>query len=407
MKSLICTVWIFYASSSFAASILIPMDEHQANHLKAYGLAYFTLEHDTEVSWLLNYRGGSFILDYSALVETECIARGVSFEIISAAQANTILQGISGLSVNMDIAHMGKAPRIAVYSPRNEIIEDETDAVILVLDYAEIPYDIIYDPEVLDDRLMMYDWLHLHHEDFTGQVDRFNWRESQILEKELQIQNAKTLGFASVPDMKAEVVRKIRAFLAGGGYLFAMCSGAETFDLSLSVLDDAINPFIHPLPNPDLHYDKTLAFHNFQLIPGHQRRYSDINIDRSFRQELGYFTLFEFSAKYDLVPAILTQNHEHVIKEFFGLTTAFNKYTVKSTVTTLGENSEDGFVRYVCGEFGMGHWSYYSGHDPERNNFRGGDWAPTDLNLCPNSPGYRLILNNVLFPSANKKKRKT
>ncbi len=407
MRTLIVFLCIIQAMYVNASSLLIPMDDSQKNHLKAYGIAFYALEDDMVVDWLLNYRGGGFLMDYSKPIETECNIRGVSYEIVSDAQTNTILKRISSPSVNMNMVRMGRAPKIAVYSPRNDRIEDETDAVMLVLDYAEISYDIIYDLEVLEDQLLLYDWLHLHHEDFTGQVEKFNWRRSSIIEKELQIKNAQKLGYASVPEMKSDVVQKIKGFLVGGGYLFAMCSGAETFDLALSVEELDINPFVYGLITPDLDYTKTLAFENFILEQGPSRRYSDINVAGGFDRELGYFTLFEFSAKWDIVPAILTQNHEHVIYEFFGLTTAFNKYTVKPSALILGENGENGHVRYIYGELGNGHWSYYSGHDPERRNLRGRNRAPTDLSLFPNSPGYRLILNNVLFPSTKKKKQKT
>jgi hypothetical protein len=383
------------------------MDNTQKNHLKAYGIAYHALQQDHVVDWLLNYRGGSFLMDYDGDIETECMVRGVTYQLISAAQVNFILRQIASPSVNMHMVRMGRAPKIAVYSPRNELIADETDAVMLVLDYAEIPYDILYDPEVLDDQLVKYDWLHLHHEDFTGQVDKFNWRRSAVLEKEMQITNAQMLGYASVPEMKIEVARKIKTFLAGGGYLFAMCSAAETFDLALSAEDLPVNPFLHDEILPDLDYSNTLAFHDFILEPGSGRRYSDINVGGGFNGELGYFNVTEFSAKWDIVPTILTQNHERVIPEFFGRTTAFTKYTVKPTALILAENPENDYVRYIYGELGNGHWSYYSGHDPERRSYRGRPRAQTDLSLFPNSPGYRLILNNVLFPSTRKKKQKT
>ena len=407
MRPLIILLLILQLSVCDASSLLIPMDISQRDHLKAYGIAYFALREDMAVDWLLNYRGGSFLMEFSAEIESECIVRGVSYEIISSIETNGILRMIDSPSQNMNLVRMGRAPKIAVYSPRNELIEDDTDAVLLVLDYAEIPYDIIYDPEILDDELTMFDWLHLHHEDFTGQVDKFNWRESARIENEMQITNAQRLGFASVSDMKQEVVKKITAFLAGGGYLFAMCSGAETFDLALSVENLALNPFTFDITDPELDYDKTLAFEHFVLEDGFSRRYSDINIGGGFEEELGYFTVFEFSAKTDIVPSILTQNHEHVIPEFFGRTTAFNRKTVKSSALILGENPENDNVRYIYGELGNGHWSYYSGHDPERRNYRGRHRGPTDLSLFPNSPGYRLILNNVLFPSTRKKRQKT
>jgi len=382
------------------------MDKLQKNHLKAYGIAYNILAHQVPVDWLLNYKGGSFLVDYYEWTEKECIIKGVSYQVISDAEVNAILLEINSPSTNMNIVRMGRAPKIAVYSPRNDLIDDDTDAVLLVLDFAEIPYDIIYDNEVLDDRLVLYDWLHLHHEDFTGQVDRFSWRPSSVVEAEVQKMNAQRHGYATVSDMKQDVAGKIKVFLAGGGYLFAMCSGAETFDLALSAEDFDTNPFDKSSAYFQPDYSKTLAFRNFTLETGYDRRYSDINVGRGYNQ-LGYFTLFEFSAKWDIVPAILTQDHERVIQEFSGLTTAFNKDMVKPKATILGENKNNGNVRYIFGEFGQGHWSYYSGHDPERRFSRGRGRQPTDLRMFPNSPGYRLILNNVLFPSTRKKKQKT
>jgi len=396
-----------YPYFSGASSILIPMDEFQQNHLKAYGIAYYSLQNDVPVDWLLNYREGSFLMQYSKGIETECRVRGVSYEVISDPQTNSILAKVASPSVNMNLVRMGRAPKIAVYSPRNDLIEDETDAVLLVLDYAEIPYDIIYDNEVLDDELVLYDWLHLHHEDFTGQVDKFNWRWSNIMEGEMQKMNAQSLGYASVTDMKKDVALKIKSFLAGGGYLFAMCSGAETFDLALSAEELEISPFTNGIVRYELDYTKTLAFTNFTLEDGYSRRFSDINVSRDWNRKLSYFSIFEFSAKWDVVPAILTQNHEHIIQEFSGLTTAFSKQTVKSSALILGENNANGNVRYLYGELGNGHWSYYSGHDPEKRNSRGRNGQPTDLSMFPNSPGYRLILNNVLFPSTKKKRQKT
>ena len=392
---------------SGATSILIPMDELQQNHLKAYGIAYHTLENDIPVDWLLNYRGGSFLMKYSKSAETECRVRGVTYEVISDAQTIAILAKIASPAVNTNLVRMGRAPKIAVYSPRNDLIEDDTDAVLLVLDYAEIPYDIIYDNAVLNDELALYDWLHLHHEDFTGQVDKFNWRWSNIMEGEMQKMNAQRLGYASVTDMKKDVALKIKSFLSGGGYLFAMCSGAETFDLALSAEELEISPFTNGIVRYELDYTKTLAFTNFTLEDGYSRRFSDINVSRDWNRQLSYFSIFEFSAKWDVVPAILTQNHEQIIQEFSGLTTAFSKHTVKSSALILGENNVTGNVRYLYGELGNGHWSYYSGHDPESRNSRGRGRQPTDLSMFPNSAGYRLILNNVLFPSTKKKRQKT
>jgi hypothetical protein len=411
MKTFLSVVFTLLFSASHAYSLLIPMDKHQRNHLKAYGIAFFTLREGVAVDWLLNYRGGSFMIPYSGRVENECLVRGISFELITDDAAQAILREIANPSVNMNVVKLETAPTIAVYSIKNELIADETDAVITVLDYAEIPYTIIYDDEVLQDDLVKYDWLHLHHEDFTGQIWRFRWRQSAILESKMQEATAARLGYTTVSDMKLDVAKKIKTFCAGGGYLFAMCSGAETFDIALAAEGIEISGITYDADdeskNQKLDFTKSLAFENFTLEPENSRKFSDINSGRPdfFDQRHDFFNLFDFSAKWDLVPAMLTQNHEHVIQEFTGQTTSFNKYVVKSEALVLGENKKGNNVRYIYGELGRGHWTYYSGHDPETSpgRMRG----PTDLNLYPHSPGYRLILNNVLFPSAKKKKQKT
>ena len=389
------------------------MDDGQKNHLKAYGLAYFILQKDFEVDWLLNYRGGSFLVDYSTQIENECVVRGISFQVVSSATVNSILLEIAKPEVNMEIVKLQTAPRIAVYSIKNELIQDETDAVITVLNFSEIPYTILYDDEVLKDELIKYDWLHLHHEDFTGQHGRFMRRESSVIESKLQEENALRLGYAKVSQMKLDVAKRIKGFCAGGGYLFAMCSGAETFDIALAAegVDIVESLFDGDDPETDaqskLDFTKTLAFENFILEPGSSRKFSDINTGRQDFGEStnGFFTLFDFSAKWDIIPTMLTQDHEHVIKEFMGQTTAFNPYLIKPEALVLGENSVADNVRYIYGELGRGHWTFYGGHDPEGSPGR--RRTPTDLNLYPHSPGYRLILNNVLFPSAKKKKQKT
>ncbi|MBX2963106.1 MAG: asparagine synthetase B [Cyclobacteriaceae bacterium] len=395
-------------AKALANSILIPMDNSQRNHLKAYGLTYFVLQKDIPVDWLLNYRGGSFLMDYSPVAEMECKIRGVSYEVISTAAATKIVNEISSPAVNMSAVRLEKVPRIAVYSPRNEFIQDETDAVILVLDFAEIPYDIIYDEEIYNDALARYDWIHLHHEDFTGQPGRSRWRESSIMEYKAQEVTAAKLGFANVPDLKLEIARKLKAFVAGGGYLFAMCSAAESIDVALAVNGADLNELSDEELNDTarLDYSLTFAFENFVVEPPYSRRFSDINIGRrDFMPSGDFFSLFTFSAKWDLIPSLLTQNHTHVIREFSGLTTSFNKDLVKPEVFVLGENKRERNIRYMYSELGKGFWTFYSGHDPEGHPGRGR--TPTDLNLHPNSPGYRLILNNVLFPSAQKKKQKT
>ncbi|MBN8653640.1 MAG: asparagine synthetase B [Cytophagales bacterium] len=399
---------IIVAQVTYANSIFIPMDESQRDHLKAYGLAFHTLSIGQPVDWLLNYRGGSFLIPFNNEVLTECKVRGISFELISSAKANGILTEIARPDVNLNVVRLETAPRVAVYSPKNELINDETDAVILVLDYAEIPYTILYDEEILKDELAKFDWLHLHHEDFTGQHGRFLRRESAIIQAKIQEETAIRLGFASVTDMKLAVAKRIKGFTAGGGYLFAMCSGAETFDIALAAEGSGIS--FKDLSGDDdaaLDYSKTLAFENFTLEPAASRRFSDINANgpESFQPGSSYFQLFQFSAKWDIVPSLLTQNHEHVIKEFNGQTSSFNAALVKPNAWVLGENRNAGRTRYLYGELGRGHWTYYSGHDPE--GMPGWRRANTDLSMHPHSPGYRLILNNVLFPSAKKKKQKT
>jgi hypothetical protein len=397
---------------SDAYTLLVPMDNSQKNHLKAYGIAFYTLQHGLSVEWLLNYRGGSFLIPYSVAVENECIVRGVSVERLSDGARNKIIQQISSPAINMNVVKLETAPTIGVYSPKNEFIADETDAVITVLDYAEIPYSLIYDEEILRGDLAKFDWIHLHHEDFTGQIWRFRWRQSAIIESKMQEATAARLGYAKVSDMKLDVALDIKAFVAGGGYLFAMCSGAETFDIALAAEGVDISEITYDADDDTkstgrLDFGKTLAFENFTLENENSRRFSDINTGRPdfFDNGTYFFQLFDFSAKWDVVPSILTQDHEHVIKEFTGQTTSFNKYTVKSEALVLGENRKGSNVRYIYGELGNGHWTYYSGHDPETSPGR--RRGPTDLNQYPNSPGYRLILNNVLFPSARKKKQKT
>ena len=398
--------------SGKASSILIPMDEAQKNHLKSYGLAFHILQRGGYLDWLLNYRGGSFLIPYEQYSHSECMIRGVSFEVISDAEVNAILKEIESPAVNMNLVRLEKSPRVAVYSPKGDFVKDETDAVILVLEYAEIPFTIIYDEEVLRDDLAKYDWLHLHHEDFTGQFGRHLRNDSQ-LEADLQKITASKMGYAKVTEMKLDVAKKIKAFCAGGGFLFAMCSGAETFDIALAAngVDISESTFDGDEADPNaqskLDFSQSLAFENFTMEPGYSRKFSDINTGWGDYGQRGkdFFNLFEFSAKWDIVPSLLTQNHEHTIREFIGQTTAFNKYVVKASSLVLAENRRLNNVRYVYGELGRGHWTFYSGHDPEGTP---GRWRePTDLNQHPNSPGYRLILNNVLFPSAKKKKQKT
>ncbi|WP_461129487.1 asparagine synthetase B [Spirosoma aerophilum] len=402
----------------WANSILIPMDNQQANHLKAYGIAYKALKDDLDVDWLLNYRGGSFMLKQIPSIEAECRIRGVSVEVISDARAASIKQQLSDPDVNMNVVTLQKAAKIIVYSPIkvSPAEFENTDAVLLVLTYAEIPYEVVYDEEVLKGDLPKYDWLHLHHEDFTGQYGR-NMHRQSLTDIKVQEDIAKKYGFSKVSQMKLAVAKGIKAFCAGGGYLFAMCSAAETLDIALAAegVDIVGSSYDGDDVDPDaqskLDFSKTFAFGNFTLEGDNGYRgfstFSDINSagGRGFDQAGGFFELFNFSAKWDVIPAMLTQNHESIIKEFFGQTTAFRKTAVKPSSLVMGEGKTSD--RYIYGESGKGQWTFYGGHDPEGLRGGGGFRNPTDLNLHPHSPGYRLILNNVLFPSARKKKRKT
>jgi hypothetical protein len=404
------------AAPAWSNSILIPMDDAQANHLKAYGIAYKILKDDQEVEWLLNYRGGSFLMKYTTALETECRVRGVSFESLSDARANGIKQQLANPELNTDVVMLQKAAKIIVYSPLKVSPSEfeNTDAVLLVLNYAEIPYEIVYDEEVLKGELPKYDWLHLHHEDFTGQFGR-NLHRQTVADIKAQENIAHKFGYAKVSQMKLAVAKGIKDFCAGGGYLFAMCSGAETLDIALAaegvdiVGDSYDGDGMDPAAQSKLDFAKTLAFQNFTLEGDNGYRgfstFSDINSSgRGYDQSGGFFELFNFSAKWDAIPAMLTQNHTAIIKEFFGQTTAFRKTAVKASALVMGEGKTSD--RYLYGELGKGQWTFYGGHDPEGN--RGAGFrTPTDLNLHPHSPGYRLILNNVLFPSAKKKKRKT
>ena len=400
-----------------ASYILISMDENQKNHLKAYGITYWVLNNGIQADWMLNYRGGSFCFKHLAPLEKECLVRGVSYEIIADGQYNQILNQIANPEVNMDVVKLEKAPKVAVYSPKSKAPWD--DAVTLVMTYAEIPYDILYDEEILQGKLSKYDWLHLHHEDFTGQYGKFYgqyagaaWYQEQV--KELETIAAKN-GFNKVSQLKLAVAHKVRDFVTGGGFKFAMCSATDSYDIALAAEGVDICEHMYdgdqadPNAQKKLDYDKCFAFKDFQLRTNpYEYEYSNIdaNFGRNVPKELDYFTLFEFSAKWDPVPAMLTQNHTKTVKGFMGQTTAFNKNFVKASTLVMGENKSANEARYIHGEFGYGTWTWYGGHDPEDYQHFVGD-PPTDLNLHPNSPGYRLILNNVLFPAAKKKKQKT
>ena len=419
IRSLLLSFFIVVGSFSMMASrLLIPMDKAQKNHLKAYGITYWCLQHDVEVDWLLNYRGGSFMCTYNKTIEDECKVRGVSAEIIADVQAEIILQEIASSDVNMNDVKLNKAPKIAVYSPKNKLPWD--DAVTLVLTYAEIPYDLIYDEEVISGVLPTYDWLHLHHEDFTGQYGKFwaNFRNVQWYVEDVNTNQAMAhkLGYDKVSKMKLATAKKIRDFVAGGGYLFSMCSAPDSFDIALAAENTDICDVMFdgdpmdPNAQQKLDFSKTFAFTNFNISTNpYEYEVSDIDVNSNkhlLNQSNDYFSLFEFSAKWDPVPTMLCQNHEQLIKGFMGQTTAFNKSKLKPNVLIMGESKQFNEVRYIHGEFGKGTWTFYGGHDPEDYQHFVGDPA-TQLDLFPNSPGYRLILNNVLFPAAKKEKQKT
>lgn len=408
---------ILMVQTAKASFILIPMDEKQSNHLKAYGITYWTLEQGIEVKWLLNYRGGSFLIQHQQAIASECLVRGVSFETLADGQANNLLTDIAREDVNEDAVSMQKAPKIAVYSPPNKQPWD--DAVTLVLKYAEIKFDVVYDEEILNGKLKDYDWLHLHHEDFTGQFGKFLQAYQHVpwYQEEVRInkETATKLGFMEVSEMKKVVTREIHMFIENGGFLFAMCAATDTYDIAQSAqgVDICESMFDGDPADPDmnskLNFNNTLAFQNFTINRNpYEYKFSDIDVSttRKVSREQDYFTLFQFSAKWDPVPTMLCQNHVNMIKGFMGQTTAFNRSLVKPNVLVMGENKAANEARYVHGELGKGFWTFYGGHDPEDYQHFVGD-PTTDLNLHPNSPGYRLILNNVLFPAAKKKKQKT
>ncbi|KQB44289.1 hypothetical protein RCH33_3044 [Flavobacterium daejeonense] len=411
-------IFILFSFTAKASFILLPMDEtSQQNHLKAYGITYWCLDKKYKASWLLNYRGGSFLLPDANEIRKECQIRGVSFEILSDAEEQAILSEIASPSQNMENVILEKAPKIAVYTPKGKQPWD--DAVTLVLTYAEIPFTPIYDTEVLSDQLVLYDWLHLHHEDFTGQYGKFygSYRNAPwYIEQKKEAENlAHQLGFSKVALEKKAVAKKIRDFVIGGGFMFAMCSATDSFDIALSAEGvDICESMFDGDPSEanyqsKLNYSNSFAFKDFILERRPERyEFSDIDMTekRTVPMEKDYFTLMEFSAKWDPIPSMLCQNHTQLIKGFMGQTTAFDSKLVKSNMLILGSCELNGEVRYLHGQKGKGMFSFYGGHDPEDYQHKVGD-APTMLDLHPNSPGYRLILNNVLFPAARKKQQKT
>lgn len=411
---------LFSWNSVKATQLIIPMDETQTDHLKAYGIAYWALENNVTIEWLLNYRGGSFLLPHLRTLEEELTIRNVKFEVITDGQVNQIRNQIANPEANMEIIQLEKAPKIAVYTPGGKQPWD--DAVTLVLEYAEIPYEKIYDSAIVMGMLPKYDWLHLHHEDFTGQYGKFyaayrgyDWYQKQVEEAERQ---AKMLGYGKVSELKLAVANNLKNFVIGGGFLFTMCSGTDSFDIALAAHNTDICESMYdgdgsdPQCQSKLDFSNTLAFENFKLERD-PLVYEYSNIDGTDLRRINRvmepndkFTLFDFSAKWDIVPTMLTQCHTNVINGFMGQSTDFRRELIKPGVLVMGENKALNTARYIHGELGQGTWTYYGGHDPEDYEHKVGD-PPTDLNLHPNSPGYRLILNNILFPAAKKKKRKT
>lgn len=418
IKKIILIFVVFMCTKLHATYLLIPMDaDSQSNHLKAYGITYWTLERELKVKWLLNYRGGSFLLPHIESIERECKIRGVSYELISDSKANEILELIDSPSQNMEAVVLEKAPKIAVYTPKSDVPWD--DAVTLVLTYAEIPYETIYDEEVLNDELLLYDWLHLHHEDFTGQYGKFYraYRSAAwyIKEKKEAEALAQQLGYDKVSQAKLAVALKIRDYVVGGGFMFAMCSATDSFDIALAAEGvDICEPMFDgdgtdPGYQNKIDYNKTFAFTNFTL-ERNPNVYEFSSIDMTQKRQVpkitDYFSLMEYSAKWDPIPTMLTQNHTALVKGFMGQTTSYTRDEIKSNVLVMGENKSSGEARYIHGIKGKGFFTFYGGHDPEDYTHRVGD-PKTELDLHPTSPGYRLILNNVLFPAAKKKKQKT
>jgi len=401
----------------FSSTILVPMDDTQKNHLKAYGIAFWVLENEIVMEWLLNYRGGSFLLPHSKYIEEELIIKGVSYKVLPDAKVKQIKMQIANPEVNMEVVQLETAPKIAVYTPKGKQPWD--DAVTMVLTYAEIPYEEIYDSTVVKGGLAEFDWLHLHHEDFTGQYGKFykNYHTAPWYQKQVRTNEATaaSLGYSKVSDLKLAVATNIKNFVIAGGFLFTMCSGTDSYDIALAATDTDICEQMYdgdPSENgyqSKLDYEKSLAFKDYTIEKNPMTyEYSDIDGTKLHKQPESQdkFFLFEFSAKWDIVPTMLCQNHTMVIDGFMGQTTDFKTEFIKSDVLILAENKALGTARYIHGNTGMGTWTFYGGHDPEDFRHYVGD-PPTDLSLHPNSPGYRLILNNILFPAAKKKKRKT
>ncbi len=421
-KILALTIIILLSAYSIptAAGLLIPMDLSQTDHLKAYGVAFWCLENGINVNWLLNYRGGSFLTDDIPQIAEVCRLKGVSFEKVSGADEAAIFSTIE--QNNMESVLLEKSPKVAIYAPPSRKHEPWDDAVNLALEYAEIPFEIVWDPEVLLGRLGEYDWLHLHHEDFTGQYGKFYAAYREMIwykqDKALNEMTARELGYKKVSRLKLDVAEAIERYVADGGFLFAMCSATDTYDIARAAWKTDIVPaeFDNDYYDPDykskLDYARTFAFENFDVVLN-PSIYEHSDIDTSptrggvrLSPEADYFSLFDFSAKWDPVPTMLIQNHTDIVNGFWGQCTGYRKDLIKKSVTILAETPGQNEAKYIHGNHGKGSFTFLAGHDPEDYQHRIGD-PPTELRLHKHSPGYRLILNNVLFPAARKKERKT
>lgn len=417
---LIFSLLILLVSGAASAQVklLIPMESEQTNHLKAYGIAYRHLLGGKELDWLLNYRGGAFMFDHSNKLQSECDAKGVSYELLNGTQTAQVYADVKDEKTNTDVVRLEKVAKIAVYVPPNALPWD--DAVQLALDYAEIPYDKLWDEEVLSDKLKGYDWLHLHHEDFTGQLGKFfstfGTAPWYIAQKQINEETAAKLGYKKISQMKLAVTKKLKEYVSNGGFLFTMCSATDTYDISIAAEYTDICETMYdgdpadPDANNKLVYDGTLAFKDFKIeMHPYVYEYSDIDVTDEILmlgQGNDYFKLVDFSAKLDPVPTMLNQCHTALVNGFLGQTTGFQKRMIKKDVTILAMNEGTEFVKYIHGNYGRGTFTFYGGHDPEDYQHAVGEEA-TDLNQYKHSPGYRLILNNVLFPAAKKKKLKT
>ncbi len=417
MKKLALIFLLFTITINAQSKILIFMDPAQTDHLKAYGVTFNALNKGTSADWLLNYRGGSFMFDYSEQIALQCRLKGVAFQPLSNEEAVQIYNLVQSEDNNMEVVRLEKAPKIAVYIPPG--FQPWDDAVTLALNYAEVPYDKIWADEILRGDLEKYDWLHCHHEDFTGQYGKFyssfSGAQWYIEQQRLYENEAKKLGYKKVSQMEKDIVQTIKNYVGRGGFLFAMCSATDSFDIALAAMNVDIVDRMYDgdPPDPDaqakLDFSNTLAFENFKVEMNPLiYEYSDIDVQLAEvgDQRNDYFTLFDFSAKYDPVPTMLIQNHVNVIHGFMGQTTMFHKKFIKKSVYILGERAGTDQVKYIHGSYGRGTFTFYGGHDTEDYQHAVGD-PPTDLSLFKNSPGYRLILNNILFPAAKKKEQKT